>query len=129
LDRLEKNRVFYALFSTAIFLVIIWGVQILIEWGGVPDWRKAGNHPHDFRRLWGIFSMPFIHGSWEHIFNNTASFTVLNTMLFYFYRDIALRIWSCIFLFSGIFVFTLGIEGSNHIGASGIVYKVTWEVL
>ncbi len=128
MNEIERNRIFYALFSTGVFLVLIWGVQILIEWGGVPSWRSGGNHPREWSHWWGIFSMPFLHGSWEHIWNNTASFTVLNTLLFYFYREIALKTWVAIFLFSGLFVFLLGVPGSNHVGASGIVYGLAFFV-
>jgi len=125
-DRLEKNRVFYALFTTALVLVILWGVQLMIEIGGEPTWRKAGNYPKNISRIWGIFTMPFIHGSWSHILNNTASFVVLNSFLFYFYRDIALKVWLYIFLFSGIFVWFVGVKGSSHIGISGVVYGLAF---
>ncbi len=128
MDRIERNRVFYALFSTGLFLVLIWGIQILVEWGGLPDWRKAGNHPKEWSHWWGIFTMPFLHGSWEHIWNNTASFVVLNSMLFYFYQKVSLRIWAIIFLFSSFFVFVLGVEGSNHVGASGVVYGLAFFI-
>jgi len=125
-DRLEKNRVFYALFTTTLVLVLVWGVQLMIEFGGAPLWRRAGNHPQDISRIWGIFTMPFIHGSWEHILNNTASFAVLNTLLFYFYRELALKVWLYIFLFSGVFVWFFGVPGSNHIGTSGVVYGLAF---
>jgi|TARA_B110000902_G_scaffold70677_1_gene83767 membrane associated rhomboid family serine protease len=128
LDSQERNRVFYAIFSTALFLIIIWGVQILIEWGGVSEWRSAGNHPKEWGHWWGVLSMAFLHGSWEHIWNNTASFVVLNTLLFYFYSEIALKVWGVIFLFSGLFVFFLGVPGSNHVGASGVVYGLAFFV-
>lgn len=128
MDNREKNRVFYALFTTGLFLIIIWSVQFLVVWGGLDEWTRNGNHPRDLSRWWGIFTMPFLHGSWEHIWNNSASFVVLNAMLFYFFREVALKVWLIIFLFSGLFVFALGVEGSNHVGASGVVYGLAFFV-
>lgn len=132
----ERNRVFYALFTTVFFLVIIWGVHFLIEWGGLAHWRREGNHPREWGHWWGVFTMHFMHGggtadlleNFKHIGNNTVSFAVLNTLLFYFYREIALKVWLSIALFSGLFVWITGVPGSNHIGASAIVYGLAFFV-
>jgi len=133
-DKREKNRIFYALFSTALFLILIWGIHLLVEYGGLTEWRRNGTHPRDLNRWWGVFTMPFLHGAgdgvfpdnFKHIANNTVSFAVLNTLLFYFYREVALKVWLSIALFSSLFVFVVGVEGSNHIGASGIVYGLAF---
>ncbi|MBT5147521.1 MAG: rhomboid family intramembrane serine protease [Flavobacteriales bacterium] len=115
-------RLFYALFFTTIFLLIIWGVyfiDIIYELGLTAN----GNRPRELRGLKGIVTFPFLHGSLSHIWNNTASFFVLNGLLFYFYRSLAVRVWVISFFASGILLWMFG-GGGNHIGASGMVYAL-----
>ena len=92
---LDKNRLFYALWTTGLFIVLIWGV----------------------------FTYPFLHGDLEHLWNNTATFFTLNSLLFYFYRSIAARVWIGLFLISGIGLWVFA-QGGNHIGASGVNYAL-----
>jgi membrane associated rhomboid family serine protease len=115
-------RLFYALFFTTIFLLIIWGVyfiDIIYE----LELTSHGNRPRKLRGLKGIVTFPFLHGSLSHIWNNTASFFVLNGLLFYFYRSLAIRVWLISFFTTGILLWMFG-GGGNHIGASGMVYAL-----
>ena len=116
----ERNRLFYALWATGAFLVAIWSVYGLNEFLEL-NWREYGVHPGDASAWTGILTYPFLHGDLEHLWNNTATFFTLDTLLFYFYRSIALRIWLTLYLASGILLFYIG-QGGNHIGASGIIY-------
>jgi membrane associated rhomboid family serine protease len=65
--------------------------------------------------------MHFLHGGWSHIVNNSLSFIVLNTMLFYYYKEISTKVFWYIFLFGAILLWIIGRE-SNHIGASLIIF-------
>lgn len=116
----ERDRLFYAFWATGVFLVAIWSVYGLNELMDL-GWRQFGVHPGDPTHWTGILTYPFLHGDLEHLWNNTATFFTLNTLLFYFYRSIALRIWLLLYVVSGVGLFYLG-EGGNHIGASGIIY-------
>jgi membrane associated rhomboid family serine protease len=116
----ERDRLFYAFWATAVFLVAIWsayGLNELLALG----WRQYGVHPGDPAHWTGTLTYPFLHSDLEHLWNNTATFFTLNTLLFYFYRSIALRVWGLLYLISGIGLYFIG-EGGNHIGASGIIY-------
>ncbi len=117
---LDKNRLFYALWTTGLFLVLIWGVYGINEVYAL-GWRSWGNHPREWDHVWGVFTYPFLHGDMDHLWNNTATFFTLNSLLFYFYRSIALRIWTALFLISGIGLWVFA-QGGNHIGASGVNY-------
>ncbi len=117
---LDKNRLFYALWTTGLFLLLIWGVYGINEVYGM-NWRRLGNHPREWNHVGGVFTYPFLHGDLDHIWNNTITFFTLNSLLFYFYRSIALRTWAALFLSSG-FGLWIFAKGGNHIGASGINY-------
>ena len=116
----DRDRVFYALWTTAAFLVVVWGVHALGEVTGWPL-REWGVRPRNLDRLLGIFTFPFLHGDWEHLWNNTATFFVLNILLFYFYRSIAAQVWLLLYVGSGVLLWATGGQG-NHIGASALIY-------
>jgi len=82
---------------------------------------RFGLKPRDAKGFFGIFTMPFIHGSFEHLFNNMTALFVLTWCLFYFYHDLAIKILLWTFLMSGIWVW-VSARANIHIGASAIVY-------
>ena len=116
----EKKRFIYSLVFPAFFLFIIWAVKIfeitmelsLVE-GGVFPRRISG--------LKGILFSPTIHGDWKHLLDNSLPALFLSLALFYFYRDIAYRIWLLIYFIGGILLWAVGRE-AYHIGASGLIY-------
>ena len=119
---LDANRLFYALWTTALFLLLIWGVYAINETYAL-NWRRWGNHPREWAHWTGVFTYPFLHGDLEHLWNNTATFFTLNGLLFYFYRSIAARTWILLYLLSGVGLWIFA-KGGNHIGASGINYAL-----
>ena len=119
---LDANRLFYALWTTALFLLLIWGVYAINE-AYALNWRRWGNHPRECEHWTGVFTYPFLHGDLEHLWNNTATFFTLNGLLFYFYRSIAARTWILLYLLSGVGLWVFA-KGGNHIGASGINYAL-----
>lgn len=71
----------------------------------------------------GILFYPFIHGDWKHLFNNSLALLVLGTMLFHFYRTVAVRALVWMFVLSGVWLW-IGGRANYHIGASGMVYAL-----
>jgi len=116
----EKKQFIYSLVFPAFFLFVIWAVKIfeitmdlsLVE-GGVFPRRISG--------LKGILFSPTIHGDWKHLLDNSLPAFFLSLALFYFYRDIAYRIWLLIYFIGGILLWAVGRE-AYHIGASGLIY-------
>lgn len=80
-----------------------------------------GLYPRRINGLQGILFSPFIHGSIEHLYNNTIPLAVLLASLFYFYRKNALRVLLSGILLAGLFTWIIG-RPSYHIGASGVIY-------
>ncbi|MGI9550464.1 MAG: rhomboid family intramembrane serine protease, partial [Aurantibacter sp.] len=67
-----------------------------------------GLYPRKISGLQGIVLSPFIHGSIEHLYNNTIPLAVLLSSLFYFYRDNAVRVLLLGILLSGLFTWLIG---------------------
>jgi membrane associated rhomboid family serine protease len=77
--------------------------------------------PRRISGLKGIIFSPMIHGDWKHLVDNSLPLFFLSLALFYFYRDIAYRIWFLIYFIGGILLWAVGRE-AHHIGASGVIY-------
>ncbi|WP_299532116.1 rhomboid family intramembrane serine protease [Ulvibacterium sp.] len=98
----------------------IWTV-FLIELRFHMNLNDYGVYPRTFSGLKGIFLSPFIHGSVEHLYNNTIPLAVLTASLCFFYRRIALRVLLWGIFLSGLLTWVIG-RPSFHIGASGVIY-------
>lgn len=106
------------------FVCVIFLLELANQLLGLPT-NLLGNRPRQINGLIGIFTMPLAHGDFKHLFNNSASIIVLGGFVFHFYKKVALKVISFIWLFSGAMVWLLA-RGSNHIGASGIVYGLAF---
>jgi len=103
-----------------VFLLIMW-LSFLLGMTNKDLFVRLGIFPRKVESLFAIFTAPFVHGDWEHLFFNTTSFAVLTTMLFYFYYSIADKVFALSFILTGVLVWVFA-RPSYHIGMSGIIY-------
>lgn len=85
------------------------------------DLYRFGILPRDPQGLWGILFSPFLHGSLDHLLNNSTAILVLGWLLVYFYPKAAGRVVLASWLLSGFWVWVIA-RPNFHIGASGVVY-------
>ena len=105
----------------------MWLVKI-IETVFHLDFSFLGIKPVTPEGLPGILLFHFIHGDWEHLFANTIPMLVLGTSLYYFYRPIANKILLILIFSTGLLTWC-GARGGTHIGASGLVYGLTFFLM
>lgn len=117
---LEKKRFLYALFFPTI-LAIVMGLVFACQVGLHLDLFWLGVHPRRLNGLLGIFTHVFVHADVTHLLNNLLSFWVLSVALFYFYKDIALRILLYSWVLSGTLLWIIG-RFSWHVGCSDLIY-------
>ncbi len=86
----------------------------LVGWGILPL------HPES---LLGILLAPLAHEGFEHLFSNIIPFFFMTLLLFYFYDEVAWRVFIWSWFFPGVMVW-LGARENWHIGASGVVYSL-----
>ena len=103
-----------------IGVILIWAV-FWLELQLHTNFNHFGVYPRSLKGLRGVLFSPFIHGSVEHLYNNTIPLAILTASLFYFYKDIAIKVLVYGLLFSGLFTWAVG-RPSYHIGVSGIIY-------
>ena len=116
----EKKRFVYSLVFPAFFLLLLWAVKFA-EFSLELSFVEGGVYPRKLNGLRGILFSPLIHGDWKHLIDNSLPVFFLSLALFYFYRDIAYKIWVLIYLVGGILLWGIGRE-AYHIGASGLIY-------
>jgi membrane associated rhomboid family serine protease len=116
----EKKRFVYSLVFPGFFLLLLWGIKFF-ETGMEISLVEGGVYPRRWSGLQGILFSPLIHGDWKHLINNSMPAFLLSVAVFYFYRDIAYKIWLLIYFIGGILLWSVGRQ-AYHIGASGLIY-------
>jgi membrane associated rhomboid family serine protease len=119
-DAFFRKKIFLAMLIPGILVSLMWIVRIsesLME----TDLSGFGIYPLVAKGLPGILFSPFIHNDFGHLFNNSIPFFFLGTALFYFYSDVAFRVFGWTYILTGLLVWLAGRE-AWHIGASGLVY-------
>ena len=89
MDKAEKKRFFYAILFPSIFVAFLWLVK-LIEFYFDVSFSTWGIEPRTILGLRGIAFMVFLHGDFNHLFNNSIPLLILGSSLFYFYRPDAI---------------------------------------
>jgi membrane associated rhomboid family serine protease len=122
MEKEEKNRWLSSVAVPLLFVSLMWLVE-LCEKEFRLDFTSWGILPRTVSGLRGILAGPFIHGDWNHLINNSIPLLILGTALFYFYREVALRVGFLSFLLAGLYTW-ISARSAYHIGASGLVYAL-----
>lgn len=122
-DKAERRKFLGSLIIPLIILAVMWAVMI-IELSLDINLNRYGIIPHTLQGLIGIFTLPFLHGSWDHLMANSVPIIVLGTALYYFYPTLANRVLLVSYLASGLLTWCLGNPGTTHVGASALIYSL-----
>jgi membrane associated rhomboid family serine protease len=119
-----KKQYFSIFFTVFTAIALLWLIELLGQYTGQKEWLSSafGVSPRDGSRCWGIFTFHLIHGNFTHLGSNTLSLFPLGIGFLYFYPRTASFTFLGILAITGLGVWFVGDNGSNHIGASGIVY-------
>ena len=115
-----RKKLLLSMIIPGIFVFIMWLVKI-IEVLFEIDLSRFGIYPLTFKGLRGILFSPFIHADFTHLFNNSLPLFFLSIALFYFYSEVALKVFIWTYFLTGLLVWLAG-RDAWHIGASGLVY-------
>ena len=120
-NKAERRKFLGSLIVPLLVVAVMWAVKI-IEVSLNADFGRYGVTPHTAHGLIGIITLPFLHGSWEHLLSNSVPILVLGTALYYCYPTLANRVLLITYLASGLITWCIGNPESTHIGASALVY-------
>jgi membrane associated rhomboid family serine protease len=119
-DAFYRKKLLLSLIIPGILVFLMWIVklsEILFE----TDLTGLGILPLSVKGLPGIFLSPLIHGDIKHLFSNSIPLFFLGVCVFYFYSEVALRVFFWSWFISGFLVWIAGRE-VWHVGSSGIIY-------
>lgn len=120
-NQIYSRKSLLAPLMVPLFIVLAMWIVFLIEFETGANFAHYGLKPRTLSGLLGIFTIPFLHGSWSHLINNSIPMLVLGWALFKFYPTLAIKTLIWIYLMGGIWLWISG-RSSYHIGASGVVY-------
>ncbi len=124
----DEKRHFTSSVIVPVILVMIMWLAKIIEVVFHLDFGFLGIKPLSAEGLPGILLFHFIHGDWEHLFANTIPILVLGTSLYYFYRPLANKILLILIFSTGLLTWC-GARSGVHIGASALVYGLTFFLM
>ncbi|MES2838009.1 MAG: rhomboid family intramembrane serine protease [Bacteroidota bacterium] len=116
----EKINWWNVLFFPLFFIALLWVVKYA-EFVFDVSFAEFGIYPREWKGIVGVFTAPLVHGDVKHLFSNSIPLLVLGAGVFYFYRVVAFRVITFIYLATGFWVW-ISARPSFHIGASGVVY-------
>lgn len=116
----NQKEYFRKLIIPLTFPIFLWIIYLVAYLFDIYPY-KLGVLPRNLSGLVGIFTSPLIHGGFSHLVSNTAPLIFMGVGIFYFYPKVAYKVFTIIYLGTGILVWLLGRE-VYHIGASGIIY-------
>ena len=122
----DTRRLRIAFAMALSFALLLWVLKLVEYFGGL-DFTRFGIYPRRADGLAGVLLAPFIHGSFAHLFANTAPIIVIGTMLLYGYQRAAKVLLPAVYLGGGIAVWLFARE-AYHIGASGLAFGMLFFV-
>lgn len=102
------------------FLAAIWAVFILEFF--FPWLQAFGIHPLDPSGLPFIVTSPLLHANLEHIVSNSLPGALFAYLVGYSGKRVFWEVTTLVVVIGGLGTWLLGGVGTNHIGASGLVY-------
>ncbi|MFT4969466.1 MAG: membrane associated rhomboid family serine protease [Chitinophagales bacterium] len=126
IKNLKERESFYFKLKLAALIVFTWFVVELLDSMFKLGLENFGLKPKSVEGLIGILTFPFLHGDWNHLLSNGSSALILFTGLFVFHAKRGLLYLLILYLGSGILLWFIGQSGTNHIGASGLIYAVAF---
>jgi len=115
-----RRKLLISFIIPGIFIFLMW-LSKVIEYLFEIDLSQSGIHPLSIDGLGGIILSPFIHADFRHLISNSLPLFLLSVALFFFYTEVALKVFLYTWILSGLFVWLAG-RSAWHIGASGMVY-------
>lgn len=122
----DARRLRHAFMLAASFTGLLWAIKLVESVLGL-DLVHYGVYPQRPSGLAGILWAPLIHGSYLHLFSNSAALIILGTALLYGYPKSARIVIPVVYLCTGMGVWLFA-RPAYHIGASGLTFGMMFFV-
>lgn len=109
----------YNLHFLLVILVVLWSIQLLNASSGYRL-NHLGIYPRRLECLPGIFTAPFLHGSYSHLFLNSIPLIILAALVLVNGKSVFFNATLLIMSVSGFATWMMGRPGF-HVGSSSLV--------
>ena len=120
-EQLKRSDRQQGVVLVAAMVALMWMVEVIDEIAGV-DLDQYGIEPHDSDGLVGIFTAPFLHAGFDHLIGNTVPFVLLGVTIALSGLGRLMAATAIIALVGGLGTWLIAPSGTEHIGASGVVF-------
>ncbi|MGE3287075.1 MAG: rhomboid family intramembrane serine protease [Pseudonocardia sp.] len=103
------------------FTAMLWVVEVLDVASG-EQLERNGILPRSLDGLAGILWAPLLHDDWAHLVANTLPFLVLGFLVLANGVGQFLAVTATIWVLGGFAVWLVAPAGTNHVGASGLIF-------
>jgi membrane associated rhomboid family serine protease len=110
-----------ALVVVAAMAGLMWVLEVFDQVTGA-DLDQYGIKPHEADGLVGIVTAPFLHAGFGHLIGNTVPFLVLGATIALSGLVRVVLTTTVIAVVGGLGVWVIAPSGTDHIGASGVVF-------
>lgn len=117
----DKKHLLLSLIFPLGFVILLWIIKFC-ELYFELNLSSFGIYPLHAKGLPGIITSPLIHADWKHLTNNSIPLLFMGWGIFYFYKEIAWKVYLLVYLSSQIWMWFFFVRPAWHIGASGLVY-------
>jgi membrane associated rhomboid family serine protease len=118
----ERKKFIFSLLPFMVFGGMMLLIKLAESLAGL-SMASWGLRPRVPIRLPGIFSFPFLHDDWLHLFSNLVPFAILTTLIYNLFPRLSGKILLFTFVLSGFWTWCFARPGTI-IGASGWVYAL-----
>ena len=104
-----------------LLFALMWVLEIVDTFAD-HSLDQYGIEPRETDGLIGFVAAPFLHADFGHLIGNTVPFVVMGILMALSGAARILSVTAIVGLVSGVGVWLIAQDNSNHIGASGIVF-------
>lgn len=117
--------------SSVVPLRIVFLMWLFFALEYLYGWKLSlfGIVPRTGHGIIGIFLSPLLHGNVYHLISNTVPMLFLGSVLYFFYPKLAPTVFFRAYFWTNLLVWLFARPFSIHIGASGIVYALTFFLI
>ncbi|MGA7722954.1 MAG: rhomboid family intramembrane serine protease [Ignavibacteriaceae bacterium] len=116
----EKEKLRSSIILPGSFILLLWVIRTGETVFSI-NLTHFGLLPNKLHGLIGIITAPLLHSGYNHLASNTLPLLFLGVGILYFFPNSAYKVFACIYIIPGIFVWFFG-RPAYHIGASGMIY-------
>jgi membrane associated rhomboid family serine protease len=117
--RAEQRR--EGLILMAAIVALMWLVEVINSLDS-NHLTTDGIYPRDLARVWGIFTAPFLHASFQHLIDNTIPFVFMGVIIALQGAARVALVTLIVVVVGGIGTWLIAPAGSVTVGASGVVF-------